>query len=87
MKIAIILFVSSLSLSAFAGGMISIQGELLQKCSETNCQVKVGSQLYVLDFKRLSSSQRKLLKTKNAGDTIEETVAMAAVTDVKDIKK
>jgi len=87
MKTFIFFLISVLGFSTFAGGMISIQGELLQKCSEVNCQIKSGPQLYVLDFKRLSASQKKLLKTKNAGDSIEESVSMAAVLDVKDIKK
>ncbi len=71
---------------AFAGGTISVKGDLLQKCSDKNCQVKVGPQLYILDFQRLSASQKKLLKTKNAGDSIEESVLMSAIFDVKDLK-
>lgn len=86
MKTVIFLWVSILSLSSFAGGMISIEGELLQKCSDKNCQIKVGSQLYVLDFKRLNTSQKKALKAKKAGDNITETIPMAAVLDVKDLK-
>lgn len=83
-KIAHLLFLSS-SIS-FAAGMISIKGDLLQKCSDKNCQIKVGTQLYILDILRLNDTLRKKIKNKTAGDTIIENVSMTSISDVKDIK-
>lgn len=86
MKKIILLLIISLSFTVYAGGVISIKGDLLQKCSDKNCQVKMGPQLYILDLKRLSSSQIKLFKSKKPGDNVSENIPMAAVLDVKDIK-
>lgn len=86
MKTLFVFFISFLHFPTNAGGFISLQGNLLQKCSEQNCQIQVGPQLYIIKLDRLSSTQKKLLKTKKASDNITETIPMAAVLEVKDIK-
>ena len=86
MKKLILITITSFSFLAHAGGTIFIKGDLLQKCSDTNCQVIVGTQLYVLDMKKITAKQRTTLKSKAAGDTIHENISMIAITDVKDIK-
>ena len=80
-----LLFSFLISMS-FAGEMMSVKGELEKACSQTDCRIKMGRQIYILDLTKLKKSQIDEMKIKKQGDAVNEVVALSAIKDVKDAK-
>ena len=77
----------SFLLSAFAGGIMSVSGQIVS-CDDEICKLKVDkAQIYQISLKKLSLLQQRELSTKKKGESISTAFPMDAIIRVDDIKK
>lgn len=73
--------------NVFAGGLMSVTGQLVA-CEEEICKIKVDKvQIYQISLKKLTLIQQRELIAKKKGELVSTAFPLQAIVRVDDVKK